>query len=390
MKKKILLLALAVGTAAVFTGCGDKGGYKEYSKYVELGDYKNLTVDRVTTTITDEDVQAEIESQLYSEAVLNEVTDRVSKTGDTVNIDYTGTIDGEEFEGGSETDCEVEIGSESFIADFENQLVDMKTGETKEITLTFPDPYDGELDGKEAVFTVTMNAIYVAELPEYNDAYVKENMGYNTTGDYEAALKDELQLSSDEDAISTACYDAIYLIMEQSTIDGYPDALYEKCKLELEQSNADTAEMFGMTVEELFGEDYDLDSAALDTVNERLITYAIADQEKLTVSDEEYDTYIADNLELYGYETKEEFESDYDPESTRYELLYGKVLDFLAENLTFNDVSEEEYYGEEVDFGEEDMESLDQEDMELLEEGMDLLEQENSDLPVEEESETES
>ena len=116
---KILLFSAA---ASLFlSGCGKDG-----SKYVTLGDYKNLYVDRIVTTITDEDVKAEIEANLGYDAQYTEITDRGAKKGDVVSIDYTGTIDGEEFDGGSAVEYEMELGSDSFFVDgFEDGIIGM-------------------------------------------------------------------------------------------------------------------------------------------------------------------------------------------------------------------------------------------------------------------------
>ena len=127
----------------------------------------------------------------------------------------------------------------------------------------------------------------------------------------------------------------------------------------LSASNNQIAEMFGIPVEELYGEDYDPDSAALDYLTEKLVVYAIAEKENLSVSDEEYQTYIEEYYPLYGYETQEEYEKDYSPESTKYELLYEKVLSFLLDHSTVIDIPEEEYFDE--DFEEADL--LSEEDL---------------------------
>lgn len=364
MKKKALLVLIAAAATGLLTGCQGKDSYKDYAKYVKLGEYKGLEVERIVYTVTEEDIQNEIENLLYSYAETIDITDRAAEDGDLVNIDYVGKIDGVEFDGGSEEDCEVEIGSDSFIDGFEEQLIGMKTGETKDITVTFPEPYDGELDGKEAVFTITMNQIFELEMPEMNDAFVKENTEYLTVAELEQGYREELQTMNDEDSNSMAVYDALYMIMDDSTISGYPEELYTETKEELKASNEATAEMFGMTIEELFGEDYNEDEAVLEYVNEKLVIYAIAEAEGLKVTDEEYQAYIDENLVFYGYETQEEFEKDYSPESTKYEILYEKVMDFLIENCKFIDVSEEEYSDGEFEEEFEDEEVLDEEESE--------------------------
>lgn len=374
MKKRtyaILLSAAAV--AALTTACSGKSSspYKEYSQYVTLGDYKGLTVDRVVYTVTEEDVQNEIDNLLYSYSDTEEVTDRGVEEGDIVNIDYEGTIDGEEFDGGTEEDYELEVGTDSFVEGFDEQLVGMKTGETRDITVTFPEPYDGELDGKEAVFTVTVNQISALILPEYNDDFVKENTSYSSVADYESSLPEELQAANDQDSLSSACYDALSQIIENSTVGGYPDELFEETKKEVEAAYDETAQIFGYdSAADLFEDGYDLDEVTTEALTEKLVIYAIADKENLTVSDEEYDTYVDENVELYGYETKEEFEEDYGADSIKYDILYEKVLDFLGENTNFNDVTEEEYFG-----ADEEDELTDEEgEEEVLELGADEVE----------------
>lgn len=346
---KILLFSAAA--SILITGCSKDSSVKNYSKYVTLGDYKNLYVDRVVTTVTDEDVKAEIEANLSYDAEYTEITDRGAKKGDVVSIDYTGTIDGEEFEGGSATEYEMELGSDSFFVEgFEENIIGMTAGDTKEIPITFPEDYDGELDGKDAVFSVTLNTIYQVDMPEYNDAYVSENYGYATTAEYESALKDELQSMNDEDSHMTACESALYQAISNATVKDYPDELYEECKTQMESENQAFAEMFGVSdVSEMFGEDYDTEAVITDSVTEKMVVNEIARKEKISVSDEELDAALEEELPYSEYESIEELKENSDMNQLRYNVLYQKVLDFLAENCTFNDVPSEEYYSEEYD-----------------------------------------
>lgn len=374
MKKHTVLLLSAAGIAVLLCGCQKKSGYSDFAKYVKLGDYKNLSVDRIVYTVTEEDVQNEIDGLLYSASETKEVTDRAAKDGDLVNIDYTGTISGEAFEGGSEEDCELEIGSGSFIEGFEEQLIGMKNGESKDITVTFPEPYDGELDGKEAVFAVTMNQIYEMTLPVFDDAFVKENTSYSTVAEYETGTLEELQRSNDEESNSMASYDALLAAMDNATIDGYPEELYNTTREELNASNQATAEMFGMEVSDLLGEDYDIDEATLEMVNEKLMVYAIADKENISVSEEDYQAYLDENLELYGYESQEEFEKDYPADSLKYDILYEKIMDFLTANTNFNDIADEEAVIDDEmliddDLSDDEILDLDIDEVEHLEQG---------------------
>lgn len=292
-------------------------------------------------------MQEEIQNELYANADFTEVTDRGAKNGDTVNIDYTGTIDGEEFEGGSDSDYDLELGSDTFLADFEAGIIGMKTGETKDITVTFPDEYDGTLDGQTAVFSVTVNSISEVNLPEYTDEYVKENYGFDSIADYEASVKADLQSQYDEDATYTACSDALSMAVDNATFDGYPEDMYNSAKEQMESENQAFADQLGIEWADLAGDDYDIEEDVLNNVHEELVVYAIAAKEKLEVTDDEFNSYVDDNWELYEYDTKEDFLKDNSEDDLRYNLLYQKVLDFLGENNTFNDVDEDEYYSDE-------------------------------------------
>ena len=364
MKKNYTIPFAVLLSVVSLAGCGKKDE-NPYSKYVTLGEYTGMTVDRIVTTISDEDVQNEIQNDLYADADFKEVTDRGAQDGDTVNIDYTGTINGEEFEGGSDTDYDLELGSGTFLEDFESGIVGMKTGETKEISVTFPDEYDGTLDGQTAVFSVTVNSISEVILPDYNDAYVKENYGFDTIADFEASVKEDLQSQYDDDATYTACADALSMAVDNATFDGYPEDMYNTAKEQMESENQAFAEQLGIEWADLAGDDYDIEEDVLNNVHEELVVYAIAAKEKLEVTDDEFNTFVDDNWEMYEYDTKEDFLKDNSEEDLRYSLLYQKVLDFLGENNTFNDIDEDEYYADEDFLDDAYLDSEDDSDTEL-------------------------
>ena len=384
MKRKYVIPLIILAAVTALTGC-QKQNKNSYDKYVTLGEYTGMTIDRIVTTVTDDDVQEEIQNELYADAEFKEVTDRGAKEGDTVNIDYTGKIDGEEFDGGSDTGMDLELGSDTFLPEFEDGIIGMKKGETKDITITFPEDYDGTVDGKTAVFSVTVNSITESILPEYNDAYVKENYDYDTTAEYEASLKSDLQEQYDEDATFTACSDALSEAVDNAEFDGYPEDMYDAAKEQMEYENQAFADQLGIELTDLVGEDYDIEEDILAAIHEKLVVYAIAEKEKLTVTDEEFDTYAEDNWELYGYDTKEDFISDYGDEEIRYSLLYDKVLNFLGENNTFHDIDEAEYYSDE-DFTDEVI--SDEDMMDSVEETSETELAETE--PVETESETDA
>lgn len=347
MKKNYLFSLAAIVALFSLTGCQKNNDQGNYDKYVTLGDYTDMTVDRVITTVSDEEIQDEIQNTLYMDADYIDITDRGAQEGDTVNIDYKGTIDGKEFEGGSDTEFDLDLGSETFLPDFENGIIGMNVGETKEIQVTFPEDYDGELDGKTADFSITVNSITEIKLPEYNDAYVKENYGFDTTADFEASMKEDLQAQYDEDAQYTANADALYMAIDNASFDGYPQDLYDSKKAQVEADNQAFAEQLGIEWTDLVGEDYDIDEDVISAIHEEMVVNAIAEKEKLSVTDEELSAYIDDNWELYEYDSRDDFVNDYGEDYIRYYLLYDKVLTFLEEHNTFNDVDASELYSDE-------------------------------------------
>lgn len=339
-------LFLLTAGAVLLTACGKKSTTVDYSKYVSLPDYSDLSVERVVMTVTDEDVQDEITTQLSYMAERSEITDRAAQSGDMVVIDFTGTVDGAEFEDGSAEDYELELGSDSFLDGFEEQIIGMKTGETKDITVTFPEPYDGELDGKEAVFSVTLKEIYELILPEYNAQYVASISDYSSTEEYEEGLRNELQESYDTDSLSTACENALYEIIGSSSFSGYPEDLYDECKAELESENQEFLDAFGVDdLSEIYGEEYDEEASILDKVHERMVVNTLASKEGLEITDDDYEAALQNDLDLYAeYDSLEDLKKNTDEDAYRYQLLRQKVLDFLGENVQFIEVSEEDYY----------------------------------------------
>ena len=377
MKKKYLFSLAVILTASALTGCGKDDSSESYEKYVTLGDYTGMTIDRIKTTVTDDDVQEEVQNDLYTNADYTEVTDRAAQNGDTVNIDYIGKIDGAEFDGGSDADFDLELGSGTFLSDFEDGIVGMKTGETKDITVTFPEDYDGELDGKTAVFSVTVNSITDVTLPEYNDSYVQDNYGFDTTAEFEASLKSDLQEQYDDDAHYTACADALTQAVDNASFDGYPQELYDTTKTQVESDNQAFAEQLGIEWTDLVGEDYDIEDDVLSAIHEKMVVCVIADKEKLTITDDELNSYIDDNWELYEYDSKDAFVEDNGEDALRYTLLYDKVLDFLGENNTFNDIDADDYYETEEDDENIDLNEEDTEAEETSETDTDRIEEEN-------------
>lgn len=357
MKKKVSALLLSAAlTAGLLTGCSS--GNTAYAKYVKLGEYKGLSVNKIKTEVTDDDVEAEIESTLDENSEYTDV-DRAAKDGDQVNIDFTGTIDGEEFDGSSDTDYDLVIGSEDFQPEFEENIIGAKTGDTLNFSITISEDYDEELAGKKADFEVKVNSVQEIDIPELTDDFCKEYTDYDTVDAFRAGVKAELESYYDEDNSYMAGSDALSQVIENSEISGYPQELYDKCKEEYDANNEAMAEMFGMEVEDIAGSEEDIKAAVEEMVYTEMIVSEIAEKEKITVSDDEYKEYVDSVYEDSGYDSAEEYEADYTKEETISSILYDKVTGFLLDNANITEISEDEYYSSYYD--EEDLE-LDSED----------------------------
>lgn len=345
MKRKSAIITITILTAGILSACGDSSS-GTYDKYMKLGDYKGVEITKIKTEITDEDVQDQVDAVLDENSKQNEITDRACENGDMVNINFTGTIDGEEFEGGSGEDYDIYLGDGYFLEDLENAIVGMETGEQKDIPITFPEDYDEELGGKEAVFSVTLNSIYEDILPEYNDEFVATISDFSTVEEYEEDLRNTLLEETENSNLETAAADALAEVVADTDFSGYPDELYDECKASYDEMNAMYAEMFGMDVSDFESSEEETKATVEEMVYEKMVITAIAEQEKLEVADDEYDEYLDSLVEEYGYDSPEDFEADYPRETIEEDLLTSKVLQFLLDNAKITEVSEDEYYDE--------------------------------------------
>ena len=161
---------------------------------VVLGDYKGVEVPRTDVTVTDEDVEKELKQEQEKNSRQVTLDDEAAENGDTVTMDYVGTIDGEAFEGGTADAADLTLGSGTFIPGFEEQLVGVKAGETKVVNVTFPEDYHAEdLKGKDAVFTCNIIKISRKELPELNDEFAQDVSEFDTLEEYKEDLRKNLQ-----------------------------------------------------------------------------------------------------------------------------------------------------------------------------------------------------
>ena len=194
---------------------------------VTLGDYKGLKVDKVSTRVTQKEVDEEIEKERERNARTIEVTDRAVQDKDEVTLDFEGFVDGVAFEGGKGEDYPLTIGSHSFIDTFEDQLVGKKVGEEVEVNVTFPEEYQAkELAGKPAMFKVTIKEIKVKEYPKVDDEFAQEVSEFDTLAEYKADIKKDLVAKKKEAAAAEKESKVIEEIVKNSEMD-IPEKMIE-------------------------------------------------------------------------------------------------------------------------------------------------------------------
>ena len=318
---------------------------------VTLSEYKGMAVKLTKPTITEAEVESYITSILSNYGGKEEyaIMDRAVKEGDTVNINYSGKLDGVAFEGGtddSEEGTNLGIGSNSFIDGFEEGLIGVMPGETVDLTLTFPDPYTNnpDLAGKETIFTVTVNGIAptVEDLTDEMAAALNEETA--TVDAYKqyvmTMLTEEAQTEFDS-YYDTNVEDAlIQKLVEECTFTELPEEIVTKYKNTIANNMAQSASMYGMDLESYvaaaYGVTYEefenvMTTWAENSAKQAMAFQAIANKENLNIDDaklaEELETYAAN----YGYESTDELGDDVAEDYREY-LMFMSVLDYLREN----------------------------------------------------------
>lgn len=317
---------------------------KDVSKYVTIGEYKGLELTRTSQPVTDDDVQAEINYNLEDNG--SEVKDGTVENGDTVTINYTGTIDGKEFDGGSAEDYELVVGDGEMIDGFEDGIVGMKSGETKELDLTFPDDYYEEsVAGKAVVFKVTLQKF--TRPAELTDEWVAENTEYKTVDEYRAAVKTQLE----DTAVQTADYelysDAWNEVQAASEIKDYPKEDVDAAKKSYQELNEKYVKDAGMEMADFLEsqgmseEDYESECQqyAESKVEQNLIVQGIMDAEGLSIDDEETQKLKDDLIKEYGFASIDEMIETYGEQEVNESLALLRVERFIVDNANVTEVA---------------------------------------------------
>lgn len=306
---------------------------------VELGDYKGLTVEVDEVKITDEAVDNAIEEVRGKNASFVNV-DREATIGDMVIIDYSGSVDGVKFDGGTAENQQLELGSHTFIPGFEEQVVGMKVDETKDINVTFPEQYHSkDLAGKDAVFTVTVHEVKEKQLPELDDEFAVDVSEFDTFDEYKADVKAKMIAEADERRKNVIENEVIKAAADNATID-IPDCMIDQ-QVDYKMQEMQYSLMYqgidmptylqyiGATEEQLKAE---LRPAAEETVKSQLVLEAIIKAENIDADKEDIDKEIAKRAENQK-KTVEEVSADMTEDMLEYikdRVRFDKVIELLV------------------------------------------------------------
>ena len=275
--------------------------------YVTVCEYKNLEIPEDKVAVSKEEIQQQIDSLLASHVTENQVTDREVKKGDTVNIDYEGTIDGTAFEGGTAKGQNLTIGSGTFIDGFEDQLIGKKPGDEVEVNVTFPKDYGkADLAGKHAVFKVKINYISESVTPELTDEFVKENyestFGFKTVKEMKSEIKSQLQNSKYTEYLwDYLVKKSKFKEIPEKVVNPFVDVYVDSMKSQITMYGYDFKEYLksmNIESEEALRKQYY--STAEDTVKVHLIADVIAKEEGITVTDDDIKELLkVENIDDY-------------------------------------------------------------------------------------------
>lgn len=309
---------------------------------VTLGQYKGLEYDEKPVEVTDEDLEQELKKVQEQNARTITVEDRAIANGDIAVIDFTGSVDGEEFEGGKGEDYELVIGSHSFVDTFEDQLIGKNTGDEVEVNVTFPEDYQAaDLAGKPALFKVVIKAIKTKEVPELDDEFASDVSDFDTLDEYKEDLKKTI-LEKKEKTAKTAKENALVdKVIENAQMD-IPEPMIELEVRQMADEFAQRMQMQGLSMEQymqytgLTSEKLleEMKPNAEKKIKTRLVLEAVVDAEKIEVSAEELEAEYKKLADMYQMEVDKvkEIMGTAGEENMKKDIAVQKAVDVIADS----------------------------------------------------------
>ena len=306
---------------------------------VTLGEYKGIEIDKIEYTVGKEEVGAELDKLRNQNARIVTV-ERAVKKGDIAVIDFDGSVDGVAFDGGKGENYDLEIGSNTFIPGFEEQLIGKKTGAEVDVNVTFPEEYHAEdLAGKDALFKVKINEVKVRELPKLDDDFASEVSEFETLTEFKKSIKKRLQGEMAEKAKAEMENIIVDKVVENATFD-LPEAMIEEQidrqvndfaqRLQYQGLSIDQYMGYLGTDKEAFRENFR--TQAVKTLSNSLVIEAIMTAEGIETGAEEYELNLVDMAKKYNMELDKlkELISDAEAENMKKDMAMSKTVDMLV------------------------------------------------------------
>lgn len=313
------------------------------SPEVTLGEYKGLDVQKDAVEVTDEDVEAELSKlqDRYADWVIREEEEQ-AVNGDQVTIDFVGKKDGEAFEGGSGENYPLELGSNTFIPGFEEQLIGVKTGDVKDVNVTFPEDYQAkDLAGQEAVFTVTVHDIKFKDRPEVNDELIAQlkRDGVETVEKFKEVTREDLtkqRKSAAEDKFTSEVLEAVSnnatVDIPAVMIESEVDSMLQQFGQQMQQSGFTLEQYYQATGQSEADMKATMRPEALSRVKNALVLQAVVKAENIEVSDEDVEKEYNEMSTLYNMEV-EQIKRLLPAENIKSDLAQQKALELLKSSV---------------------------------------------------------
>ena len=318
---------------------------------VELGEYKGITVEYAAKTIGDKDVDKKLET-LREQNARYEAVEREAQNGDKVIIDYSGSVDGVKFDGGTAEEQTLDLGSGMFIPGFEEQVEGMKAGEEKDIEVTFPEEYHAkELAGKKAVFAVKLHEVKNKELPELDDEFAKDVSEFDTLAEYRESILKELNEQNDkntetakENALIEAVVNNANVDIPECMIDNQIDYQLQDMANSLMYQGLDMdtyMKYLGTTIEEMKNQ---MKPGAEKQVKSQLVMQAVLENENIDAEEEDVKEFFKPRAEKEGKSVEEVLEGikDAEMEYIKDRVKFDKMLKLLSDNAKFEEKKQTE------------------------------------------------
>lgn len=332
---------LLLTASLMITACGAKAAipddykYDDLSEYIKLAEYKGIEYSTISGDVTDDEIKEYINEKLAATAETVQVKEGTVKNDSVVNIDFVGSVDGVEFEGGAASGVDLDIANSGYIDGFAEGIIGHEVGETFDLHVTFPENYGKEeLNGKPAVFKTTINYLVETKLPDYNDEWVESNSEYKTTAEYEASVKDELSEEKLSTKEASERNEVFRKIVEGSEVVDYPEKELSERMDQIKNAYLDYAKSSGMEFDDFLSSQMGMDAeqfntlaeeTAKETVRQELVLYAIKDLESVETSQKGYDEYLDNMLKESGL-TEETFKEQHNGKS---------IAEYANENSVF-------------------------------------------------------